>query len=349
MVTGPVVSGTVRVGETVLPPPSGLRARIRGIHLANRPVQSAAEGERGAPNLIGAGVRKDAVRRSDRAVDLARAAASQRRDVALHGCLGSAPLGGGQGRRPHAGQLAAVCAGPRATEAGTGRGAWADRRGGTSMHGGGCMVAGAWQRGTAVGKGSWRATPDDDEQSVYAIALRQSRLSKKRRSAYRACHDAFRSSAGSGSVRAARSKAVSSITASSGSIAGRWPLKFAGVDVAYSPFFREPGLVREALAPRGTTRACRPRNLDPAPTRDVRAGSTSGHSRREPAVVEVVDGLADFRLAVHHERVRSRRSVRRSARRSARGSWRRHRRGSRRRPLALQQSHLGFPRVFACH
>ena len=65
VVTGSVVAGEVRVGQSVLILPSGLGARVRGIHVANRAVAQAETGERCALNLIGPGIRKDAIGRGD--------------------------------------------------------------------------------------------------------------------------------------------------------------------------------------------------------------------------------------------------------------------------------------------
>ncbi len=84
VVTGSVVAGAVCAGDAVLVLPSGLRARVRGIHAANRTVERATAGERCALNLIGPGVHKDAIGRGDWVVDPARAASTSRCDVALH-------------------------------------------------------------------------------------------------------------------------------------------------------------------------------------------------------------------------------------------------------------------------
>ncbi len=65
VVTGSVVAGEVRVGQSMLILPSGLHARVRGIHVANRAVAQAETGERCALNLIGPGIRKDAIGRGD--------------------------------------------------------------------------------------------------------------------------------------------------------------------------------------------------------------------------------------------------------------------------------------------
>ena len=83
VVTGSVVAGAVHVGESVLVLPSGLRARVRGIHAANRAVERAVAGERCALNLAGPGIRKDAIGRGDWVVDPARNASTRRCDVTL--------------------------------------------------------------------------------------------------------------------------------------------------------------------------------------------------------------------------------------------------------------------------
>ena len=83
VVTGSVVAGAVHVGDTVLVLPAGARARVRGIHAANRAVAHAVAGERCALNLTGPGVRKDAIGRGDWVVDPARASVTRTGDVTL--------------------------------------------------------------------------------------------------------------------------------------------------------------------------------------------------------------------------------------------------------------------------
>ncbi len=83
IVTGSVVSGSVRVGDSVLILPGDFRARVRGIHAANQAVERAGIGERCALNLAGPGVHKDAVGRGDWVVDPAVAFCSRRCDVTL--------------------------------------------------------------------------------------------------------------------------------------------------------------------------------------------------------------------------------------------------------------------------
>jgi selenocysteine-specific elongation factor len=90
VVTGSVVSGSVAVGETVVIPGVALRARVRGLHAANQPVQRARAGQRCAINLSGQGVRKDAIGRGDWVVDPARDNLSRRFDVTINLLAGDA-------------------------------------------------------------------------------------------------------------------------------------------------------------------------------------------------------------------------------------------------------------------
>jgi selenocysteine-specific elongation factor len=83
VVTGSVVAGGVRTGQSVVVLPSGLRARVRGIHAANRPVEHAETGERCALNLIGPSIRKDAIGRGDWIVDPAGATVTRSCDIRL--------------------------------------------------------------------------------------------------------------------------------------------------------------------------------------------------------------------------------------------------------------------------
>jgi selenocysteine-specific elongation factor len=65
VVTGTVVSGSVRAGERVLISPSGLEARVRSLHAQGRPMEVGRVGDRCALNLSGDGVSKEAIRRGD--------------------------------------------------------------------------------------------------------------------------------------------------------------------------------------------------------------------------------------------------------------------------------------------
>jgi selenocysteine-specific elongation factor len=53
VVTGTVAAGTIMVGERLAISPSGIAVRVRGLHSQNRPVESAAAGERCAVNVAG--------------------------------------------------------------------------------------------------------------------------------------------------------------------------------------------------------------------------------------------------------------------------------------------------------
>ncbi len=83
VVTGTVVSGRVRVGDSVTLSPRGLVARVRAIHAQNRPAQQAVAGQRASINLAGEGVTKDAIHRGDLLVDPALHAPTARIDARL--------------------------------------------------------------------------------------------------------------------------------------------------------------------------------------------------------------------------------------------------------------------------
>lgn len=65
VVTGTVINGRVAVGDQVIVSPSGLPARVRGIHTQNRPAETGIAGQRCALNLAGEAMGKDAIRRGD--------------------------------------------------------------------------------------------------------------------------------------------------------------------------------------------------------------------------------------------------------------------------------------------
>ena len=83
VVTGTVLSGSVRIGDQVRLSPSGLEARVRSIHAQNRPADVGRAGDRCALNLAGAAISKDAIRRGDVALDPALHAPSDRIDAVL--------------------------------------------------------------------------------------------------------------------------------------------------------------------------------------------------------------------------------------------------------------------------
>ena len=83
VVTGTVLSGSVRVGEHVKLSPSGIDARVRSIHAQNRESNIARQGDRCALNLAGAGVTKDAIHRGDVVLDPYLHAPTARIDAVL--------------------------------------------------------------------------------------------------------------------------------------------------------------------------------------------------------------------------------------------------------------------------
>ena len=84
VVTGPVILGSVSVGDHVMLSPSGLKARIRSIHAQNRPAEQGHTGERCALNLAGEGISKDAISRGDMVLDAALHAPTNRLDCRLN-------------------------------------------------------------------------------------------------------------------------------------------------------------------------------------------------------------------------------------------------------------------------
>jgi selenocysteine-specific elongation factor len=83
VVTGTVLSGTVRIGDRVAISPRGLSARVRGLHAQNRAADTARAGQRCALNLAGEEVAKDAIRRGDVALDPELHAPTDRIDASL--------------------------------------------------------------------------------------------------------------------------------------------------------------------------------------------------------------------------------------------------------------------------
>jgi len=94
VVTGAVLSGSVRAGDRVVISPSGLRARVRSLHSQNRPAEMARAGERCALNLADQGVSKDAIKRGDTVLDPELHAPTDRIDARLHLLpAGAKPIG----------------------------------------------------------------------------------------------------------------------------------------------------------------------------------------------------------------------------------------------------------------
>jgi selenocysteine-specific elongation factor len=62
VVTGTAHSGTISIGDTAIISPPGLKARVRGMHVQDRPAESGQAGERIALALTGAFEKKDIAR-----------------------------------------------------------------------------------------------------------------------------------------------------------------------------------------------------------------------------------------------------------------------------------------------
>lgn len=84
VVTGTVVSGRVALGDQITLSPSGLTARVRGIHAQNRKSDQGFAGQRCALNLTGDGITREAILRGDVALDPVLHAPAQRMDIRLH-------------------------------------------------------------------------------------------------------------------------------------------------------------------------------------------------------------------------------------------------------------------------
>jgi selenocysteine-specific elongation factor len=81
VVTGVVVSGRVRVGETVVALPSGAEARVRSLHALGKAAETGEAGQRVALNL--AGIERSGVARGHWLVDPAQRGQTQRFDARL--------------------------------------------------------------------------------------------------------------------------------------------------------------------------------------------------------------------------------------------------------------------------
>ncbi|WP_044559490.1 selenocysteine-specific translation elongation factor [Azospirillum sp. B4] len=83
VVTGTVLSGRVRVGDTVTISPSGLAARVRSLHAQNAVAEEGRAGDRCALNLAGPDITKDALHRGDMVLAPALHAPTDRIDASL--------------------------------------------------------------------------------------------------------------------------------------------------------------------------------------------------------------------------------------------------------------------------
>ncbi|WP_041528083.1 selenocysteine-specific translation elongation factor [Paracoccus aminophilus] len=69
VITGTVLSGEVAVGDHIRLSPSGLTARVRGIHAQNRKAERGFAGQRCALNLAGEAISRDVITRGEVALD----------------------------------------------------------------------------------------------------------------------------------------------------------------------------------------------------------------------------------------------------------------------------------------
>jgi selenocysteine-specific elongation factor len=83
VVTGTVVAGRVAVGERLVISPSGIAVRVRGLHAHNRPIETAAAGERCAINIAGSFPEHREPRRGDWVLAAERHAPVTRLDLLL--------------------------------------------------------------------------------------------------------------------------------------------------------------------------------------------------------------------------------------------------------------------------
>ena len=83
VVTGTVLSGSVRVDDRVVVSPSGLEARVRSINAQNAPVEAGSAGQRCALVLSGPQISKEAMHRGNVVVDPALHAPTARLDASL--------------------------------------------------------------------------------------------------------------------------------------------------------------------------------------------------------------------------------------------------------------------------
>jgi len=83
VVTGTVFAGQASIGDRLLLSPSGIEARVRGIHAQNRQAERGHAGQRCAINIAGPHIEKDHVQRGDWLVDPAAHAPTDRFDARL--------------------------------------------------------------------------------------------------------------------------------------------------------------------------------------------------------------------------------------------------------------------------
>ena len=105
VVTGTVAAGAVRVGDTLLLSPSRLTARVRSIHVQDRPAEIAKSGDRCALAITGARIEKAKLRRGDWLIDPSLHAPTARLDARV-GIAGGRKLRHGSRIHAHLGAAA---------------------------------------------------------------------------------------------------------------------------------------------------------------------------------------------------------------------------------------------------
>ena len=93
VVTGTIVTGTVAAGDRLVVSPKGISVRVRGLHGHNRPIETAAAGDRCAINVVGSFPEGAEPGRGDWIVAAERHAPTTRLDLSLRvSRYGQAPL-----------------------------------------------------------------------------------------------------------------------------------------------------------------------------------------------------------------------------------------------------------------
>jgi selenocysteine-specific elongation factor len=83
VVTGTILAGSVHIDDRVLISPSGLSARVRSLHVQNKPADQGQVGDRCALNLLGERITKDGIHRGDLVIDPELHAPTDRIDARL--------------------------------------------------------------------------------------------------------------------------------------------------------------------------------------------------------------------------------------------------------------------------
>ena len=83
VVTGTVLAGSVHIDDRVLISPSGVSARVRSLHVQNKPADKGQAGDRCALNLLGERITKESIHRGDMVIDPELHAPTDRIDARL--------------------------------------------------------------------------------------------------------------------------------------------------------------------------------------------------------------------------------------------------------------------------